>query len=159
VDGLLALRQLAAGACQGGPSNRPYRWNAQEIIAALNRWTRQHGCPPRSMQWAHAPAGYPSAATVRAHFGHFADALHAAGLRATPRGDYRLRYWRAEEILQSLSNWALERGDPPAAFDWIAAGAGHPCSSTVRNHFGTWANALAAAGLVSQERSRRFALE
>jgi recombinase/HNH endonuclease/recombinase-like zinc beta ribbon protein/resolvase-like protein len=135
------------------PSTAPYSWEPAQLLEALRRWTRLHRRVPRSMQWAHAQPGYPSAGTVRAHFGHFADALHAAGLQAEPRRPYTLHYWRGQEILQSLRAWTQQHGRPPRAIDWICAGAGRPCSSTVRNHFPSWEAALAAAGLEADERS------
>lgn len=146
-------RALAAAGLERVPQRRPRSWTEAQIIAALREFARQNGRPPKSMEWAHCAGGRPCAATVRARFGHFADALHAAGLTLAPRRGYRLRYWRGEEILQSLRGWAAERGRAPAAFEWISADSGHPCASTVRNHFGTWAEALCAAGLGLQRRS------
>jgi len=128
-------------------SNRPYSWSGPEILKALRRWSRRHGRPPRSMEWAQAPPGYPSACTVRARFGHFVDALHAAGLQPTPRRAYTLKHWRREEIIESMRTWSRQHGHPPRSIDWIRAGPGHPCASTVRNHFGPWERALDAAGL------------
>jgi hypothetical protein len=140
-------RALSKAGLGPMPSTRPYAWSTPEILKALRRWTRRHGGPPRSMEWAHAPPGYPSAGTVRAHFGHFVDALHSAGLEPQARTPYQLRYWRREEILDSMRTWAERHGRPPLAFDWIRAEPGHPCSSTVRNHFGAWHAALNAADL------------
>jgi hypothetical protein len=129
------------------PSTRRYAWSAPDILKALQRWTRRHGRPPRSMEWAHAPPGYPSAGTVRAHFGHFADALHTAGIEPGARQPYQLKYWRRDEIVASLRDWSQQQGRSPLAFDWIRAAPGHPCSSTVRNHFRGWDDAVRSAGL------------
>jgi hypothetical protein len=129
------------------PPARPYAWTPPEIIEALQRWTRRSGSAPKSMEWARASPGYPSAQTVRAHFGHFTDALHAAGLVAERRRAYQLRYWTDQAILESLRAWTERSGRQPCAIDWICAGPRHPCASTVRNHFRSWQRALRVAGL------------
>jgi hypothetical protein len=146
-------RALGKAGLEIAPSTRPYSWTEPQIVQALRRWRRRTGRTPRSMEWAKAPAGYPSAGTVRAHFGHFSDALAAAGLQPHSKRDYTLRYWRREEILASLRAWAEEHGRSPIAFEWIRAGAEHPCSSTVRNHFGRWDDALGAAVLGTSDAS------
>lgn len=55
------------------------------------------------------------------------------------------RRWTRDAIIQALHQWAETHGGPPDAKEW-EKGGDHPSYATVRNHFGTWANALAAAG-------------
>jgi hypothetical protein len=114
---------LAAAGLAPVPERRPRSWTEAQIIAALREFARKNGRPPQSMEWARCASGRPCAASVRARYGHFADALHAAGLTPAPKRRHQLRYWRREQILQSLREWAVQRGRAPAAFEWISAGA------------------------------------
>lgn len=54
--------------------------------------------------------------------------------------------WSRESILAAIREWAEEQGGPPLSSDWRAAGYGHPSSRTVALRFGTWNDAIAAAG-------------
>jgi Homing endonuclease associated repeat len=110
----------------------------QRLDAASRPPAAQHGVGTRA---ARLPLGSHGARALRP----LVDALHAAGLEPRGRQPYQLRSWRREEILASLRDWSQQHGRPPLAFDWIRAGLRHPCSSTVRNHFGPWKSALAAA--------------
>ncbi len=141
-----ALRQ--AGLETVTPPQR-YAWREDEIVKALHAWTRKHGQPPFAMEWAKARPQHPSAATVRAHYGHWDDALHAAGLPPVIRAKHRLTPWPQPEIIRALQRWAAARGRPPHGLDWITAAPDRPCAGTVYNHYGTWSAALSAAGLPS----------
>jgi hypothetical protein len=79
-------------------------------------------------------------------------------------------YWTHERIIEAIQLWAKEYGQPPAKNDWhpprlkaaaqSALGKAHfwterlrisnddawPREQTVRNRFGSWAAAIAAAG-------------
>jgi hypothetical protein len=117
------------------------------MITALKAWTKRHGRPPESMEWARAQPEHPSATTVRAHFGHWEDALRAAAPSPPPRRPTRCERWGRAEMIGALQDWATRHGHPPAGFDWTRAAPEHPCATTIRNHFGSWQAALARAGL------------
>lgn len=62
-------------------------WSADEIIAALQRWAREHdGKPPVSTMWLKKQAGYPSSSTVINRFGSWAKGIAAAGFDKPTRG-------------------------------------------------------------------------
>jgi Homing endonuclease associated repeat len=57
-------------------------------------------------------------------------------------------YWTPERIVRALQADARRRGRPPRSRDWKrAAGRRRPSSWTVHEHFGSWDDALEAAGL------------
>ena len=62
--------------------------------------------------------------------------------------------WTQELIIEALRAWAAERGTPRAR-DWRRTGEGRPCTSTVKNYFGSWSAAVEAAGLVPADRRRQ----
>jgi Homing endonuclease associated repeat len=80
-------------------------------------------------------------AVARAVGGRWTGALAAAGV-----GPARERtIWTDERIVAALKDWAGANGDAPTQKQWEAAG-GIPSATTVRRHFGSWADALDAAG-------------
>jgi hypothetical protein len=99
------------------------------------------------MEWAKAQPDHPSAATIRCHYGHWDDALHAGGLQPVRKAKHRYTPWPPPQIIQALQAWAAANGRPPHGLDWITAAPGRPCAGTVYNHYGTWQAALHAAGL------------
>jgi hypothetical protein len=128
-----------------------YEWTKAETVKALRAWDRRHGRAPFAMEWARAKPEHPSAATIRAHFGHWDDAIYAAGLRPLRRAKLRFTPWHPPLIIKALQDWTSAHGRAPKGLDWITAEPGRPCAGTVYNHFGTWAGALAAAGLGSRD--------
>jgi hypothetical protein len=124
-----------------------YAWNHDEMTGALQAWTRKHGQPPTSTQWARAAPEHPSADTIRAHFGPWNQALEAAGLTPQPLANHRTAPWGEAEIIKALQQWAAAHGRPPNGRDWIRAAPGRPSANTLYKHFATWNNALTAAGL------------
>jgi hypothetical protein len=104
---------------------------------------------------------WPSATTVGRQFGTWGAAIEAAGVQPHPG---HLRSWADEEIVQAIKDWADEHdGDGPLAFDWCP-GRNHPdprpwrwpTADVVERRFGSWEAALAAAGVTSRARRRRF---
>ena len=100
-------------------------YSRAELLDAVRRWRRLYGCAPVRSDWdpvrarqrcdpdlAAAKAGryrsgqWPSADTVRNHFGSFGAAIEAAGLHPRPGGvDVR---WSDEAILEALRDVAYE---------------------------------------------------
>jgi hypothetical protein len=139
-----ALRRAGLGTVKP-PIRHP--WTTAEIIDAINVSTRQKGRPPRSIEWACARPQHPCADTVRARFGNWPAALQAAGIPPQPRTARRAKHWAPGAITQALLHWAATHGRTPTGKDWVRGTPEHPCCTTVRNHYGTWSNALGAAGL------------
>ena len=65
--------------------------------------------------------------------------------------DGRWRRWTAEETLEAIRLWAWRLGRPPLAREWERSSPDHPSAQTVRNQYGSWALALAAADLPPRE--------
>jgi hypothetical protein len=63
----------------------------------------------------------------------------------------RTEHERKELIVHAIERWVIERGRPPRASDWTAMGPENdkewPGASYVYSTFGTWDEALEAAGL------------
>jgi DNA invertase Pin-like site-specific DNA recombinase len=120
-------------------------WEDTEILGALQAWADAHGRVPRSRDWFHGGSYFPSSSTVRHRFGDWNAGLIRAGLKPTTP-QLRSR-WEDEEIVLVLQGWAARHGRPPSMSDWARGASDRPAKTTVLNHFGSWSNALAEAGL------------
>jgi hypothetical protein len=109
---------------------------------------------------------WPSAKIVCGQFGNFNSAIRAAGLtpRRTPSRQ-RPNLSGPEAILTALIEWTRRYGDVPTMADWDPARARRleqewriaryhqgdwPSAASVRFHFGSFAKAADAAGLVAR---------
>lgn len=54
-------------------------WTRERVIAAIQEWAREHGEPPRSLEWRRATPAFPHDATVKRLFGSWNAAIAAAG--------------------------------------------------------------------------------
>jgi hypothetical protein len=73
--------------------------------------------------------------------------------------------WTSETIVSAIQRWAAETGGPPTACDWNTAQARatgrpprsphYPPASTVQKVFGSWSNAIEAAGFECRPPGRR----
>jgi hypothetical protein len=122
----------------GVGANKP-SWEPEAILAALRAYAEEYGDPPAKQELERPPPGFPSARTVRRHFGSFTAGLRAAGLE--PRG----RSWDTEEIIAAMRDFRREVDRWPRPTDWQSACEDWPSTGTVYNRFGTWASAIAAA--------------
>lgn len=114
---------------------------------------------------------WPSVRVVRRRFGTFNAAVEAAGLTPRPaarRIDPQKR--GAEAILYAFRDWTRRYGDIPTMADWDPARARQlrqewrtaryydgdwPSARAVATHFGSFANAATAAGLVPRAQGTR----
>jgi DNA invertase Pin-like site-specific DNA recombinase len=127
-------------------------WDDAEIIASLQDWATANGRSPKCTDWARASWDRPSAITVRLRFGGWRKALRRAGLkpdgreydRAAPRC---YKQWSTPAVVRALQDATRAAGRPPRSTEWFRAAPDHPCSTTVRERFGSWTAALEAAGL------------
>lgn len=71
---------MAAGLT---PNKRP--WTAEQCLAAIRRWARRHGRPPRARDWRRSGPDHPPQSTVVLRFGAWSSALEAAGVRIRRR--------------------------------------------------------------------------
>jgi len=127
-------------------------WDDAEIIASLQDWAAANGRNPKCTDWARASWDRPDDLTVRRHFGGWRKALRRAGLkpdgreydRAAPRC---YKQWSTSGVVRALQDATRAAGRPPRSTEWFRASPDHPCSTTVRERFGSWTAALEAAGL------------
>jgi DNA invertase Pin-like site-specific DNA recombinase len=127
-------------------------WDDAEIIASLQDWAAANGRSPKCTDWARASWDRPSSITVRLRFGGWRKALRRAGLkpdgreydRAAPRC---YKQWSTPAVVRALQDATRAAGRPPRSTEWFRAAPDHPCSTTVRERFGSWMAALEAAGL------------
>lgn len=63
------------------------------------------------------------------------------------RGRWSTKAWQPDEIIDAIRRWADDHdGEPPTAIDWRRKLDSYPVTSTVQRVFGSWADAIAAAG-------------
>jgi hypothetical protein len=137
------------------------RWTDDAILSAIRLFDTRHGRPPTTTDWSPAaasssgrmphpddgPGDCPSPHTVRRAFGSFPAAVRAAGLEpARTGGSVR---WSRARVLAALRDFADCHGRPPTSREWARACLSHPSSATVRKRFGSFSEAVRAAGLGS----------
>jgi hypothetical protein len=108
-----------ARRCQGCAARLAHRagWGAEEIIAALRAWAKEHGSPPSALdwtptedttlQWAREYPRWPGTGQVLHTFGGWNQALEAAGL------DTRKRRWDRESVIAAVRAFAERHGRSP----------------------------------------------
>jgi hypothetical protein len=90
-----------AALAAAGYSPRLQRWPAEDVVAALRRFTRRHGRPPRVDELgAYSDPPLPAYSTIERRFGGFADALSAAGIA---RGREVRRTARTEQLIDAVA--------------------------------------------------------
>ncbi len=72
-------------------------------------------------------------------------------MRSGPRNGFR---WTNETILYAIHLWHRKHRRPPATSEWEQAGENHPSRQTVRRVFGSWNEAMVAAGFTPRPRGR-----
>ncbi len=127
-------------------------WDDAEIIASLQDWVAANARSPKCTDWARASWDRPSALTVRLRFGSWRKALRRAGLKPDGREYDRsaprcYKQWSTPAVVRALQDAAFAAGRPPRSTEWFRASIDHPCSTTVRERFGSWSAAIEAAGL------------
>ena len=122
-----------------GLRSRRRRWSRGAIVVAFREFHAEHGRSP-----ARADLGsdddLPAPGTIRARYGSMQRALEAANLPV------QRRHWSRTQIIGALLRHAERHGRWPSARDWRRATDSHPHATTVRQQFGSWAAAVAAAG-------------
>jgi hypothetical protein len=129
---------------------------------------RRLGQPWRAARFE--SGGWPTVRMVRSQFKLFNAAVEEAGLQAR-RSPSRVaaRLAGPEAVLAALLEWTRRYGDVPTMADWDPSRARRlgqdwriaryhqgdwPSARTVANHFGSFASAVAAAGLVPRDPGR-----
>jgi hypothetical protein len=109
-----------------------------ELIEELQRLADELGEPPSANEMRNH--GRYTVSTYRYRFGSWANALKEAGFAPRSVGDPVSR----EALINELQRLAEELGRPPSATDMKTAG--QYSTDAYRNHFGSWNNAVKAAG-------------
>jgi hypothetical protein len=94
----------------------------------------------------------PSSCIAQRRFGSWTEAVEAAGFEARQRG--RCRRWSDAEIIKEIQRLA-DGEDPPTMQEFDADGAA-PSAVTARNRFGSWNEAVEAAGFEPRPGSKRY---
>jgi hypothetical protein len=115
----------------------------EDLLDALRSFAAEHdGRPPIAPEADDRETDLPTAATFARRFGSWNAAIAAAGF------DPRFRRRSDEELLDDLREFADETGAHPT----VAAVRAHPDMAkppTYRARFGSWTEALGAAGLAA----------
>lgn len=148
-------------------------WDRESILEALDLWVEHFGESPTVTDWnpafavkcseatrrekreRYATGRWPSIHTVYKYFSSWNEMLRQAG-REPNRRMIAKGTWTKEAIIAAIREWAEIRGRLPTIEAWTKAEVGvHPCATTVRNVFGTWGQALEAAGFEARPQSRK----
>jgi len=130
----------AAALQAAGYSPYRERWTREGIVAALRRFARDEGRPPRSQDLSYGHRRLPARWTIDQRFGSFAAGLESAGFEP------QRRRWTRAGILAAMETFWAQHGRLPTSRDWVRSTANHPHATTVLRQFGSWS---AATALVS----------
>jgi hypothetical protein len=72
-------------------------------------------------------------------------------MRTGPRTGFR---WTPETIVYAMGLWARRHSRAPFMSEWDQAGENHPSRQTVSRVFGSWNEAMVAAGFNPRPRGR-----
>jgi hypothetical protein len=159
----LILAAMKRWACEYGEPPTMVDWEPARARRLGQPWRAERF---ESGEW-------PSVRMVRRHFDTFNNAVHLAGLpvRSAP-SRLRPNISDPDAVLEAMIEWTRRYGDVPTMADWDPVRARRlrqdwriarynlgdwPSARTVSNHFGSFAKAASAAGLVPRVRSSRRA--
>ncbi|MGE0025680.1 MAG: homing endonuclease associated repeat-containing protein [Thermoleophilia bacterium] len=112
--------------------------------AAKGRQPRQAGTPAAGA--GRTVAQPPSPPSEPRPTGTAVDREARAGVPARANRGGRPRTWTEERVLAAIRAWADENGRPPSSSDWYLRAPGRPTHCVVKERFGSWNKAIAAAG-------------
>jgi hypothetical protein len=73
-------------------------------------------------------------------------------MRTGPRPGFR---WTRETIVYAITLWYRKHSRTPLTREWDQAGENHPSRQTVSRVFGSWNEAMHAAGFTPRPRGRQ----
>lgn len=171
-------RSSRCAACFRAAQSASKFWTRERMISQVREFHRVTGRPPRVTDASEAHARQsgvlgrrgnhgvrlPYPPVVYQVFGSWGGLIRAAGFdhqRGYERDDaWKARMsaertvWTADGIIQAFQAWAAAHGRTPSSLDWKEGGEGRPAYLTVIREFGSWAAAVAAAGLPPNTRRK-----
>lgn len=126
---------------------RQKRYDDDELVQLLQEAAEELGHAPTQREIIDKDE-HPYPQTYMSHFGSWNNALEEAGLEPNAVGSYE-----KEELLDRLKDLADEIGHTPSKKE-IADSDEHPSPRAYRYNFGTWTNAVEAAGLEPRTRQK-----
>jgi len=123
------------------PARREY--TRAEILDHIRRLA--DGDTPPACEELQADPAAPSKSTVRNRLGCWNEAVKAAGFEPRTQYGRDARGWSDDEILGHIER--LADGDEPPTSEEFSADADAPAHRTAINHFGSWNEAVKAAGV------------
>jgi hypothetical protein len=112
-------------------------YSDEDLIQDIQRVADELGRPPTSEEYG--DRGKASPATLDSHFGSFIEAIEAAGFEYSGRG------CSDEDLIQDIQRVADKLGRPPTYSEYDDRGEFG--TTTLNNHFGSFIEAIEAAGL------------
>jgi hypothetical protein len=116
-------------------------WDREAVVAAIAGFAERHGRRPRGAELRKANR-LPDHSTVVHYCGSLTRALAEAGC---PRPEQRA--WDRASIITALERFAGEHGRAPTWEEWKTSAPDRPYAGQVASEFGSWLDAIRAAGL------------
>ena len=134
------------GILAAGIAPARIEWDNQSILDAIQRYTREHGRPPTTSDWARRDPGgrWPQTATAAERFGSWRAALREADVPVTEP-------WDRARISDALCRFAEQHNRPPRWSDLNPAHA-LPAAETIIQHFGSLDQAFKTVDLQAPHR-------
>ncbi len=115
-------------------------YNKEILISELKRYYAEYGVP--TARGLKRTFGYPGYDSYLKYFGSLENALKEAGIFEKLNTDK----YTDEQLIDKLKEYVIKYGKVPTQID-IDKNPGYPSVGTYQRHFGSWNNALKAAGL------------
>jgi SOS-response transcriptional repressor LexA len=119
------------------------KYSREELLTALRQYIDETGDRPTVVAFRESDR-YPSPNTYQREFGSWNQALKTAGI-----GDRHEQYSR-ELLLDAIQELTEEFGRPPSARE-LHESDEHPSRDPFEREFGSWADAVEAAGYDSSK--------
>lgn len=149
-DGAAAAR-MTCGTCSRRLQTEERYWLPERIVDAIHRYAAIHGRPPTATNWKKGDVenDYPTTSTVQKAFGSWSAAIMAAGFPKPRRGGTRKNgrtgHWTRELLIEEIRRGS---SDGVPVYDKAIV-------ASVYRYFGSWKDAVYAAGLTPQSDLRR----